>query len=215
MVKDEVIKLISKKYFFKKTKSQWAKILFLWLVYILSASSIPWYKIFYAASEQSWFFVIIVGLGSVFGGFLVSCFIFGNQLSNKYCSRVTLGFICRYAIVLSYFLLSVLLVGYYVSYFNTGNFFDPKIMGLVYTCFVFGILLGVQIVSKEIKKETPIMIISESNMRKATFAALVLLPVVALIFNYYLFSFVIGFLWIALILPASILYMIDLFRKDR
>ena len=151
--------------------------------------------------------VLLIALGSAFGGFMVSFVIFGGQLTNRYCSISTLDFICRWAIVLFYLLLSLLLIGYYIP-----GFIEESLRVLIYICFVAGILFGVQVVKKEIKKENPSVIISSIKMRKITLAAFVLLPVAAIMLNHDLISFILGFLWIALMLPASMLYLIDWYR---
>ncbi len=122
------------------------KKLLMWLINLLILSSIPSY-IFIYATEQSWQMIVFAGLGSIFGGIMVSSIVFGGQLSNKYCSPQALDSICKWGIIVLYIFLLFLLFLYYLPMI-LGTLTKPNLGGVIFLFIFYGMLIGLLGVKK-------------------------------------------------------------------
>ncbi len=123
---------------------------FLGLFWVAVALSIPAYKIFNAISESSWTMLMLTGLGSIFVGLLVSCVVFGGQISNKFASHQTLDSICKWGILLFYLFLMVLLFCYYLALFVQSQI---QIGALIWVYIFSGMLIGLYFVRTQNRKK--------------------------------------------------------------
>jgi uncharacterized integral membrane protein len=131
MVKDKILDI-------KRDKGK----LLLWVFQVLIATSIPAYKFSYATADQSWRLLVLTGLGSIVIGIMVSCVVFGGQLSNKYCSRKTLDSICKWGIVVLSVFLAFFMILYYFPLL-IGIDTSVNLGALIFLCIFDGMLIGI------------------------------------------------------------------------